>query len=502
MNDYQRIQPIAHAIPAERQGAKRHYGVHPYFTRRPFNVVRNYIRHFTRDGDTVLDPFGGSGVTAIEAFLENRIGIQNDINPLANFIATGIANLSRGQQSVYQDALAKLEATCQEKLTDLEKADEKNVRKYLDDIQLPTNRVLPKNADVTFLYDLFLPKQLAALAILKKEIGNLSDRDARRAMQLAFSATITKLNLTFLSATGRAPSRGGSSVFSIYRYKIAKEPVSLPLWPTFRERAENVLDAKAEIDKIIEVKRKTSGWKGEFKVYKSDVLELPKTLKEPVDYIFTDPPYGGHISYIDLSTMWNAWLGTIPTRTMKQKEIIVGGDESHSEEIYISRLGESIRVCVEMLKKDRWLSVVFQHWNTAYFQAILTSAADSGAEIRAAVSQVGDPIWSMHKKKGSESVLAGELILTFFKTGTPIGYDIGRNFDLEAELFEMLKTTDEPLYGELLLNKIVLKAWNQGAIDSLEISKDEFSRLLESFGWQYDTSKHFWLRGRQQRMLI
>src|SRR5208337_806261 len=86
------LEPITRRIPAQRQGAKRHYGVHPYFTRRPANVVRAYIKHFTQPGDFVLDPFGGSGVTAIEAMLLNRHGIQNDINPLANFIAAQIAD--------------------------------------------------------------------------------------------------------------------------------------------------------------------------------------------------------------------------------------------------------------------------------------------------------------------------------------------------------------------------------------------------------------------------
>src|SRR5437763_13995376 len=92
-DSYADIAPIVSPIPADRQGAKRHYGVHPYFTRRPYNVVRDYILHYSKPGDVVLDPFGGSGVTAIEAFLENRIGVQSDINPLANFIAKGIATL-------------------------------------------------------------------------------------------------------------------------------------------------------------------------------------------------------------------------------------------------------------------------------------------------------------------------------------------------------------------------------------------------------------------------
>src|ERR1041384_2051677 len=122
MNEHAHIKPIEHSIPAARQVAKRHYGVHPYFTRRPFNVVRDYILHYSRPGDRVLDPFGGSGVTAIEAFLENRVGIQNDINPLANFIARGIAELANGQLSSYRDGLVKIETSCARFLQQLEHA--------------------------------------------------------------------------------------------------------------------------------------------------------------------------------------------------------------------------------------------------------------------------------------------------------------------------------------------------------------------------------------------
>jgi len=51
------VQPILDAIPAARQEDARHYGVHPYFTRRPANVVREYVKRYSQPGDTVLDPF-------------------------------------------------------------------------------------------------------------------------------------------------------------------------------------------------------------------------------------------------------------------------------------------------------------------------------------------------------------------------------------------------------------------------------------------------------------
>ena len=43
------------------------------------------------------------------------------------------------------------------------------------------------------------------------------------------------------------------------------------------------------------------------------------------------------------------------------------------------------------------------------------TAGECGAELKAAITQTGDVIWSMHKKKNSASVLAGEMILTFYK---------------------------------------------------------------------------------------
>jgi 16S rRNA G966 N2-methylase RsmD len=488
------LRPIQEAIPADRQGAKRHYGVHPYFTRRPFNVVRDYITHYSKEGDRVLDPFGGSGVTAIEAFLENRTGIQNDINPLANFIAAGIANLAQGNSTEYRGALAELEDRCAQTLRKIESASNETLAAIEQQLTLPRNISLPSSADVDQYLDLFSRRQILSLAVLKRGVDELCAGPARQAMLLAWSATLTKLNKTFLSAEGRAESRGGSSIFSIYRYKIAKHPIELPAWSTFKERALNVIDAKAEIDKAIELKRKTSGWRGLFEVYEKDVDDLDGELEGKIDYIFTDPPYGGHISYLDLSILWNNWLGQTPSIKSRERELIVGGDLNHSESLYMARLRDSVAACVRMLKRSGWLSVVFQHWKIGYFEAILTGAAEAGAELKAAISQVGDPIWSMHKKKGNQSVLAGELILTFHKTGKPRRVDSGGRLDVETTVQRLLESYSDVLYGEQLFNQLVVEAWNASAIASLDISKDGFARMLEQFGWRYDDERHFWAR--------
>lgn len=111
--DYKTIQPISSPIEPRKQGAKRHWGSHPYFTRRAWNVVQEYIRTFSQAGDTVLDPFGGSGVTAVEALVLRRKGIHCDINPLANFICSQIA-ISLVDIDVFRAAFDEIEKNCKD----------------------------------------------------------------------------------------------------------------------------------------------------------------------------------------------------------------------------------------------------------------------------------------------------------------------------------------------------------------------------------------------------
>ncbi|MBI2834365.1 MAG: hypothetical protein HYX76_08060 [Acidobacteria bacterium] len=501
-SSYETIRPIAEPVAADRQAAKRHYGVHPYFTRRPFNLVRKYVLHYSREGDRVLDPFGGSGVTAIEAFLENRTGIQNDINPLANFIAKGVADLSKGDLRTYTAGLEAIRQACERQLNAIADMSGADLAKLTRTLRLPPNVALPSNADVQRYHDLFSPRQLASLVVLREAVESVPNRYARDAMRMAWSATLAKLNRTFLSAEGRAESRGGSSIFSIYRYKVAAKPVELAAWDTFCERAQNILAAKVEIDRAIAYKQHTGGFVGRFEVYAYDIEDVPGRVAA-VDYIFTDPPYGGHISYIDLSTLWNAWNGHLPCRRTRQRELIVGGDLGLSEDLYVSRLHESIRTCFALLKPRRWLSVVFQHWRVPYFNAILTGAAAAGGDLRAAISQVGDPVWSMHKKKGNESVLAGEMILTFFKTARRRAVEANKPFDIAAAVASVLRNAPTAaIYGEYIFNRIVIDAWRGGALGSLDIPRAAFAALIEEEGWEYDEHTHQWRKkGRRESLL-
>lgn len=50
-------------------------------------VVEYFIKTYSPPRSTILDPFGGSGVAAVTAYLNNRTGITNDISEVAHELA-------------------------------------------------------------------------------------------------------------------------------------------------------------------------------------------------------------------------------------------------------------------------------------------------------------------------------------------------------------------------------------------------------------------------------
>lgn len=87
------IAHINYQIPAivRSKNEEPMYYIHKYWARKPHNVVAEYILHYSREREIVLDPFAGSGVTALEAVKLGRKGIAIDINPIGNFITYATA---------------------------------------------------------------------------------------------------------------------------------------------------------------------------------------------------------------------------------------------------------------------------------------------------------------------------------------------------------------------------------------------------------------------------
>lgn len=59
---------------------------HSYHTKSPFHAIQQYIEHYTKPGDIVLDCFSGSGMSGLAAQKSHRKSILLDLSPIASFL--------------------------------------------------------------------------------------------------------------------------------------------------------------------------------------------------------------------------------------------------------------------------------------------------------------------------------------------------------------------------------------------------------------------------------
>ena len=448
----------------EKRAKARHYGCLAYFTRQSWDIVTDNIKAFTAEGDVVLDSFGGSGVTAIEAMMNGRLGIHTDLNPLSIFMVKALsAKVNLGELwDLSEEILA--EFTKQKPKNEKEaKVMLKNAKHYPNAIDkefgetatikmqdeilwLPKDEILPKGSDTPSVLGLFSPLQLAELALLRKLIlrKTTKQREMRYSLMLAFYNTITMCNLTYHIShhKGLTDNSGDNAVFRYYRYRIAPKPTQVEVFDTFIRKINRVIKGKRELENsphfnnayFTPLKRVIKDFNGAMinqrtnldkenssekingeKIFQADATNLKEIESESVDFIYTDPPYGAKIPYLDLSTLWNAWFDFSVDLSLKEKECIEKGSLEKSKYDYENLMKKSLKEMYRVLKFNRWLAFVFQHQDTRLFQVIVESAENVGFEYAGFTSQENIGIASFKKVQNPTRVLKGQLILYFKK---------------------------------------------------------------------------------------
>ena len=71
--------------PIETTKATAIYNMHVYWSKKPHTAIRQYIRHYTKPGDIVLDPFCGSGGTAAGRLARRSQGHRHRPQPGRDF---------------------------------------------------------------------------------------------------------------------------------------------------------------------------------------------------------------------------------------------------------------------------------------------------------------------------------------------------------------------------------------------------------------------------------
>jgi len=473
------IEPIRRAFPAEKTKAW-HYKIHPYYTKQPSNVVSEYVRHFCPEGGLVVDPFCGSGVTAIEALTNRRRTICIDLDPLAVFI-TGQTCLAPVDLNAYWEAYRQVENKMQPIMEFVRNASPKELEDYELKEWYPKGVKLPSNADRGYVEDLFGRAQLISLAHLRSAIMKVPNQQTRELLLFAFSGILARASITY-GIDPRHAGGGDSGIFRVYRYWVPPKPDYRDVWELFSIRARLVARGKDQGNKVFgDFVRE-----GEtFNVYCDSAENLLKYVeKNTVDYIYTDPPYGAHIAYLDLSTMWHAWLGMEVTHEMRAGEAIEGGEQQFDEKHYLGVLQKSFEQMFYALKDEAWLSLVFHHKETNLWYSIRDMLRYIGFTY---VNTVAQPLakQTFHKIKNPLRVLGESLIVNFQKTtarkiSQPMPLPMANVIKNVAERVIYRSggaTTEEILrevVPELFENDLFFDAASKNIGDILEILESEF----------------------------
>ncbi|MDR1924991.1 MAG: type I restriction enzyme HsdR N-terminal domain-containing protein [Planctomycetaceae bacterium] len=461
-------RPLLGEISVKKQLVSRHFGCNAYFTRQTWNVVEAYIKNFSKQGDVVLDPFGGSGVTMVEALMNDRMAINIDLNPMAIFIAKSlVAPVNLGEFAASFEAV-KREYLKHEPTTKVE------VQSALKKYKMPSNLRLPKGSDVSTVLQLFTDTQLAQLALLKSIIKKQKNPNIRSSLMLAFYNTVSIINKTF----HETPRGGGNHFGYYYRYRIAPKPANRNTIQVFENKFKRVFNGKKEM--MYKIDNDTISHAN---IVKGSATNLSFIDNESVDYIYTDPPYGKKIPYLDLSTMWIAWLDLEVTEDDYKLEAIEGGDHQKSKLEYNNLIAQSIREMYRVLKFDRWLSFVFAHKDPEFWHLIINTAESCGFEYVGAVPQKNGQT-SFKKRQNPFTVLSGQLIINFRKVRSPkaimranLGMDIS---EIVIQTIEGIIAKNDGATLEQINDELILKGLELGFLDLLKKEYSDLTPILTS----------------------
>ena len=227
---------------------------------------------------------------------------------------------------------------------------------------------------VSRISDFYTRRNLRALARLWSEVSGSSIP-----VPLRFLITST---FSHIERTTRYKfRRGGNSSLAGLLY-IGSITVEDNIIRQLDTKIRQVTQGLSQLAKIAPSRR------SECRVNKGSAEDLDWLPDCSVDFIFTDPPFGGNIFYSDASMLYEAWLGEF---TDEKRELVYhrrskqqrqkDGYVFKTPEDYSNGMASAFREMFRVLKPGRWATVEFNNSDGAVFEAIKDGVRQAGFEI-------------------------------------------------------------------------------------------------------------------------
>jgi len=400
------------------------YLMHKYWARKPHNVVAEYIQHYSKENEVVLDPFCGSGVTIAEALRYRRRTLGIDLDPIATFITwitivpANLARFKKEYEQIKKDVKEEIEflyltrcpkcghetpfhhivynkdvpiaihLRCRNCKSVLDKKFDEEDKKKAEEIEskeipfwYPTNELI-WNSRVNVskgmrVSNLFSKRNLVALSILYNRIEKIDDNPTQDLMKFTFSSMLPQASKLLVYTEGQGPG------WKVRGFWIPEVRYEMNVWHFFHNRYEKTVEGKEDSNSVLDefVSAKT------VQIFNQSSTDLSNIPDGSVDYVFTDPPYGDSIPYLELDYIYASWL---KFEVNFKDEIIISDSPVRQDknfDMYYKLLARAFREIYRVLKDGKWLTVTFHNTDIKIYNAIIQATVLAGFDLEKIVYQ-------------------------------------------------------------------------------------------------------------------
>lgn len=374
---------------------------HKYWARKPLAIVSHYIETYSKEGDSILDPFMGSGTTLYASMLSNRISTGYDLNPTACFLVETLGKKSlsvvdfdqaideltrrigRNVNSLYSyndktilwrstmknsDGLYKAQISdddfTNKRSETIKQEEDRSTRStYLATEFPPLLKDRFTSKGIRTVGDMFTTRNLKAIELLQKSISEF-ESPAKEHLLICLNNSI--LHVSKLKGEGIRP-------LGVNSYWIPSDSIEENLWWRFLERAQNFRKSLAALNNMKEKQKFSLPT-----ILNESSLSMNGLNDSSIDYIFTDPPYGETIQYSELSFIWNTFLDK---EYQVLEELIVNSVQGKSADSYLKLASSSLEECFRVLKPGKHMTIAFQSKDIRLWVGLSVILAEVGFEL-------------------------------------------------------------------------------------------------------------------------
>lgn len=119
-----------------------------------------------------------------------------------------------------------------------------------------------------------------------------------------------------------------------------------------------------------------------------DVLTLTEYIEpKSIDFIITDPPYGGLVQYLDLSTIWLIWLKKYNKKYTPHYDSEITVNNKNSIKLYEQKFTKALKNMNTVLKDDGKIVFTFHNSQLEIWNSFLNSITMAGFKIEKVIHQ-------------------------------------------------------------------------------------------------------------------